>query len=321
MDKKAPCRAMRENGSSERLPLRKELASLVEDAGAWVPVSVEIAQLFRSSVPERVVRHGGARGAECRCTLQGPKNPTLILQLVVSCRFETTIGDEIIFSFRGQRGATQLTDFCDHAERSCKRKECTQINCWRLVAASEMCSAHLGPVCVHSARTVEKGKHQSHTCRHSRRVLGSLCGVLCVYVDDQIYGGRGAFWKEAVKTPRASFPFRKWVTGSGEFTRSVLDQRANVSPSSVPVRVHEKTPQRPRSDETPSLTTVPPFRLTPTYQRIDEWLVGETRPDLLSSACRLPRSDRYAKPLRGSGLRCAAHNNCSSNHTFGPGTT
>ena len=150
-----------------------------------------------------------------------------------------------------------------------------------------------------------------------------------MHVDDQIYGCRGALWKEAVKTPRASFPFRKWVTGSGEFTRSVLEQRANVSPSSVPVRVRQKTPQRPRPDETPSLTTVPLFRLTPTYQRLSKEIGWRERRDptlavrsvLLGNACRLPRSDRYAKPLRGSGLRCAAHNNCSSNHTFGPGTT
>ena len=50
--------------------------------------------------------------------------------------------------------------------------------------------------------------------------LGRLCGILGVHVDDQIHGGRGVRWENAMKRLRAKFPFRKWITGSGEFTGS-----------------------------------------------------------------------------------------------------
>eukprot|EP00959_Pyramimonas_sp_CCMP1952_P447741 9375475-Pyramimonas_sp.AAC.1 len=58
---------------------------------------------------------------------------------------------------------------------------------------------------------------------------GALCGILGVHVDDQVNGGRGQLWATAMKKLRARFPFRKWVTGSGEFTGSVLTQRADYS--------------------------------------------------------------------------------------------
>ena len=49
---------------------------------------------------------------------------------------------------------------------------------------------------------------------------GSLCGILGVHVDDQVNGGRGTRWENAMKHLRARFPFRKWITGRGEFTGS-----------------------------------------------------------------------------------------------------
>ena len=57
---------------------------------------------------------------------------------------------------------------------------------------------------------------------------GSLCGVLGVHVDDQVNGGRGQRWKKAIAALRLRFRFRKWVTGSGEFTGSWLEQRSDL---------------------------------------------------------------------------------------------
>ena len=42
---------------------------------------------------------------------------------------------------------------------------------------------------------------------------GSLCGILGVHVDDQVNGGRGTRWENAMKRLRARFPFQKWITG------------------------------------------------------------------------------------------------------------
>ena len=58
---------------------------------------------------------------------------------------------------------------------------------------------------------------------------GALCGILGVHVDDQINGGRGLLWCEAMEKIRDRFPFSKWVTGQGEFTGSGLTQRAKRS--------------------------------------------------------------------------------------------
>ena len=58
---------------------------------------------------------------------------------------------------------------------------------------------------------------------------GSLCGILGVHVDDPINGGRGVRWEKAMNRFRVIFPFRKWMSGSGEFTGSWSEPRSDFS--------------------------------------------------------------------------------------------
>ena len=57
----------------------------------------------------------------------------------------------------------------------------------------------------------------------------ALCGFLGVRVDDQVNGGRGQLRTSAMKKLRERFPFRKWLTGSGEFAGAVHAERADYS--------------------------------------------------------------------------------------------
>ena len=100
---------------------RKEMESLVDDTKAWVPVSLEKSRLLRSSVPDRILQprpvltlRTNDEVSQCRCTLQGSKDPDVLdllrerktesptlstnslamtLQLIASCRFVMTIRD------------------------------------------------------------------------------------------------------------------------------------------------------------------------------------------------------------------------------------
>ncbi|CAK0795301.1 unnamed protein product [Prorocentrum cordatum] len=111
---------------------------------------------------------------------------------------------------------------------------------------------------------------------------GALCGILGVHVDDQINGGRGQLWATAMKKLRARFPFRKWVTGSGEFTGSVLTQRADYSiVQSQSEYTKGITPARTRKSARPDDVALPSEvhnHISTTQQ--GNWLAGQTRPDL-----------------------------------------
>ncbi|CAK0862474.1 unnamed protein product [Prorocentrum cordatum] len=111
---------------------------------------------------------------------------------------------------------------------------------------------------------------------------GALCGILGVHVDDQINGGRGQLWATAMKKLRARFPFRKWVTGSGEFTGSVLTQRADYSiAQSQSEYTKGITPAKTRKSARPDDVALPSEvhnHISTTQQ--GNWLAGQTRPDL-----------------------------------------
>ena len=67
---------------------KKELTSLVEDTGVWVPVPLEQSLLFRSIVPDPIMqprprlrvakKDDGLQGAKRRCTPQGFKDPDVL---------------------------------------------------------------------------------------------------------------------------------------------------------------------------------------------------------------------------------------------------
>ncbi|CAK0792131.1 unnamed protein product, partial [Prorocentrum cordatum] len=111
---------------------------------------------------------------------------------------------------------------------------------------------------------------------------GALCGILGVHVDDQINGGRGQLWATAMEKLRARFPFRKWVTGSGEFTGSVLTQRADYSiVQSQSEYTKGITPAKTRKSARPDDVALPSEvhnHISTTQQ--GNWLAGQTRPDL-----------------------------------------
>ena len=53
---------------------------------------------------------------------------------------------------------------------------------------------------------------------------GRHSAFLGVHFDDQVNGGRGTRYTDAMKRRRARVPVRKWITGSGELTGSWLEQ-------------------------------------------------------------------------------------------------
>ena len=129
-----------------------------------------------------------------------------------------------------------------------------------LVEKTRFRPATYGSVCVLAETALESLK------RVARRRLevpsggvgptGCLRGILGVHVHDQINGDRGVRWENAMKQLRARYPFRKWVSGSDEFTGSWLEQQPDFS--FVQSRRRTKlTSRQPRRDATQNQTTVP----------------------------------------------------------------
>eukprot|EP00959_Pyramimonas_sp_CCMP1952_P157086 3284917-Pyramimonas_sp.AAC.1 len=85
-----------------------------------------------------------------------------------------------------------------------------------------------------------------------------------------------------MKKLRARFPFRKWATGSGKFTGSVLTQRADYSivqsQSECTKRIN---PDKFRGSVRPD-DVAQPFEVRDHISTAQQgnWAAGQTRPDL-----------------------------------------
>lgn len=80
------------------------------------------------------------------------------------------------------------------------------------------------------------------TARSVRGRPGELCGILGVHVDDQINGGRGLRWTQAMEKLQTRSPFRKWVTGSGECHKVHPDTTCRFLECAVPQVICPRDP-------------------------------------------------------------------------------
>ena len=86
---------------------------------------------------------------------------------------------------------------------------------------------------------------------------GSLCGILGVHVDDQVNGGRGTRWENAMKRLRARFSFRKWITDMTEVSSQTPGWNSSpISPLCSLRRRMRLVSSRLKRDGTQNLTTV-----------------------------------------------------------------
>jgi hypothetical protein len=111
-----------------------------------------------------------------------------------------------------------------------------------------------------------------------------LIGVMACHVDDILCGGRGALFDESIKKLRATFPFRKWKIGEGEFCGSSLRQDPetfdiHISQSKYALEQLPKVVVRPRAapEEPATPAEIASMRKT---CGAGQWLCKESRPDL-----------------------------------------
>ena len=135
--------------------------------------------------------------------------------------------------------------------------------------------------------------------RLSERRLGG------VHVDDQVNGGRGALWTDAMEKLRGRFPFRLCITGQGEFIglfwNTGMDDFSVVQVQALCAKKSHTTANTRRSARPDDFAT--PFHVInhiPTAQQ-GNWLGG---PDL---SCQITLAGASACVRREAPLFADLH--------------
>ena len=105
------------------------------------------------------------------------------------------------------------------------------------------------------------------------------------HVDDTIIGGSGPAYEKAVKQLRASFPYRKWGVGSGEFcgvhyaqnpqSFEITYQQSEYARHLRPINM-----SRERARHKEAFASEKEVAASRAINGAANWLAGQTRPDL-----------------------------------------
>ena len=104
------------------------------------------------------------------------------------------------------------------------------------------------------------------------------------HVDDTIIGGSGPAYEKAVKQLRASFPYRKWGVGSGEFcgvhyahnpqSFEITYQQSEYARHLRPINM-----SRERARHKEAFASEKEVAASRAINGAANWLAGQTRPD------------------------------------------